>query len=198
MGLLDLEQQLAFYRAYHFNKVNVAIHLVFVPTILFSTVGFLSAIPLNQITPFDLSGVPFFGKLYNLGAFLIASFSIYYILLDRLGLVLTPLLLLISYSISTLYDFYDKSEVVKGSLVLFGIGWAVQFVGHALFERRAPALFDNLVQALVLAPYFVAFEVVFALGFRKDLQKKMNNHAGKLMLEFRTREKGHPVVEKTD
>lgn len=32
--------------------------------------------------------------------------------------------------------------------------WIAQFVGHGVYEGRAPALLDNLLQALVLAPFF--------------------------------------------
>jgi uncharacterized membrane protein YGL010W len=46
--------------------------------------------------------------------------------------------------------------------------WIAQFVGHGKFEGRAPALLDNLVQAIFLAPFFVWFEILFMLGYRPD------------------------------
>jgi len=52
--------------------------------------------------------------------------------------------------------------------------WIAQFVGHGKFEGRAPALLDNLVQALFLAPFFVWFEILFALGYRPELKQRMN------------------------
>jgi len=51
--------------------------------------------------------------------------------------------------------------------------WIAQFVGHGKFEGRAPALLDNLVQALFLAPFFVWFEILFALGYRPELKERM-------------------------
>jgi hypothetical protein len=36
------------------------------------------------------------------------------------------------------------------------VAWTAQFVGHASFERRAPAFTDNLVQLLVGPAYVVA------------------------------------------
>ena len=48
-------------------------------------------------------------------------------------------------------------------LSLFTFGWIAQFIGHGVFEGKAPALFDNLVQALVSAPFFVHLEVLFDL-----------------------------------
>lgn len=54
------------------------------------------------------------------------------------------------------------------------ICWLAQFVGHGKFEGRAPALLDNLVQALFLAPFFVWFEILFALGYRPDLKGRLD------------------------
>jgi stalled ribosome alternative rescue factor ArfA len=34
------------------------------------------------------------------------------------------------------------------------VSWIAQFVGHGKYEGRKPALLDNLVQALFLAPLF--------------------------------------------
>ncbi|XP_052878426.1 2-hydroxy-palmitic acid dioxygenase mpo1-like isoform X2 [Gossypium arboreum] len=38
--------------------------------------------------------------------------------------------------------------------------WIGQFIGHGVFEKRAPALLDNLVQAFIMAPFFVLFEAL--------------------------------------
>lgn len=68
--------------------------------------------------------------------------------------------------------------------MVFAGAWIGQFIGHGVFERRAPALKDNLVQgesyparflfgngnrrgklmvALVTAPFFVHLELMFGL-----------------------------------
>lgn len=52
--------------------------------------------------------------------------------------------------------------------------WIIQFIGHGKFEGRAPALFDNLVQALFLAPMFVWLEVLFYFGYRPELKKRLD------------------------
>ncbi|XWS60519.1 hypothetical protein CRYUN_Cryun07bG0042700 [Craigia yunnanensis] len=41
--------------------------------------------------------------------------------------------------------------------------WTGQFLGHGVFEKRAPALLDNLVQAFLMAPFFVLLEVLQSL-----------------------------------
>ena len=52
-------------------------------------------------------------------------------------------------------------------------GWLAQFVGHSKFERRAPALLDNLLQAIFLAPLFVWLEILFMLGYRPELRARI-------------------------
>lgn len=60
------------------------------------------------------------------------------------------------------------------ALGVFIASWIAQFVGHGVFERRAPALLDNLVQALFLAPFFVWMEILFALGYRPELNARVD------------------------
>ncbi|KAG9451378.1 hypothetical protein H6P81_011343 [Aristolochia fimbriata] len=38
--------------------------------------------------------------------------------------------------------------------------WIWQFIGHGVFEKRAPALLDNISQAFLMAPFFVLLEVL--------------------------------------
>ena len=59
------------------------------------------------------------------------------------------------------------------------VAWIAQFVGHGAYEGRAPALLDNLVQAFVLAPFFVFMELLFMFGYRPELQKRVSNAVGK-------------------
>ena len=54
------------------------------------------------------------------------------------------------------------------------LGWASQIVGHWFFEEsKYPAISDNLIQALALAPLFVYLEFLFAIGYRPLLQSKI-------------------------
>lgn len=56
----------------------------------------------------------------------------------------------------------------------FVVSWIAQFIGHGFFEGRAPALLDNLVQALLLAPFFIWFEILFRLGYRPELKGRLD------------------------
>ena len=63
--------------------------------------------------------------------------------------------------------------------------WIAQFVGHGVYEGRAPALLDNLVQALVLAPFFVFMEALFKFGYRPELQKRVGEAVDKEIKKFK-------------
>ena len=60
------------------------------------------------------------------------------------------------------------------ALILHVTSWIAQFIGHGAFEGRAPALLDNLVQALFLAPFFVWMEILFIFGYRPELKKRLD------------------------
>lgn len=68
---------------------------------------------------------------------------------------------------------------------IFVVAWILQFVGHGKFEGRAPALLDNLTQALFLAPLFVWLELLFHFGYRKELQERVNEKVAKNVADFK-------------
>lgn len=71
------------------------------------------------------------------------------------------------------------------ALVIHVFSWIMQFYGHGKHEKRSPALLDNLVQALVLAPLFVWLELLFLLGYRPELHKKIDADAKKAIADWR-------------
>jgi uncharacterized membrane protein YGL010W len=68
---------------------------------------------------------------------------------------------------------YNRSKVNTIAVAVHIVSWIAQFVGHGKYEGRKPALLDNLVQALFLAPLFVWYEVLFKLGLYKGLQREV-------------------------
>lgn len=65
------------------------------------------------------------------------------------------------------------------------VSWLVQFIGHGVFEKRAPALLDNLIQAFLLAPLFVWMEILFALGYRPELKSRLDTAVEKEIARFK-------------
>lgn len=59
--------------------------------------------------------------------------------------------------------------VVPIFVVTWIVGWTAQILAHKFFEGNSPALLDNLIQSILLAPLFVWFEVLFYLGFKRKM-----------------------------
>lgn len=109
----------------------------------------------------------------NAGTFASLTYSTLYLLLSPniAGLSATPLLLSAAAMANKLTTRYDRTNVNSIAIGVHVVSWILQFVGHGKFEGRKPALLDNLVQALFLAPLFVWYEVLFKLGFYGQLKR---------------------------
>ena len=121
----------------------------------------------------------------NLGTIATLIYAILYILMEPVaGGLLAPLLLA-----GTAYSEY-LTTTYGGTANCWAIGifissWVAQFVGHGVFEKRAPALLDNLVQALVLAPFFVWMEILFYIGYRPELKSRVDSAVEKEVEKYR-------------
>ncbi|KAK2758711.1 hypothetical protein FQN54_003401 [Arachnomyces sp. PD_36] len=168
---LNLEKQLLFYGAYHHNAVNVAIHIVCVPILLVTGILFATNTPAFIPLPdvFEANGFPL-----NVGTIAGLLYTILYILMEpAAGAMLAPLLLAGTAYANHLTSTYGATANYW-ALGIHIVSWLLQFVGHGMFEGRAPALLDNLVQALFLAPFFVWLEVLFFFGYRPELKARLD------------------------
>ena len=85
-------------------------------------------------------------------------------------------------------NYLTATYGMKANYIAIGVhifSWLAQFVGHGIFEGRAPALLDNLVQAIFLAPLFVWLEVLFAFGYRPELKSRLDQSVEKEIEKFR-------------
>ena len=148
----DLPTAFAFYGAYHRNPTNKLIHVVCVPLIFTSSIALLS-----RVTPQSFVAA--------LTAFYVFSFVYMH---AKLGILYAPVLVGMYYFGSTILAAHPT-----GSILLFSGSWVAQFVGHGVFEKRAPALLTNLPQALHAAVFFVWLEAVFYFGFERALERQL-------------------------
>ncbi|KAF9894379.1 hypothetical protein FE257_007882 [Aspergillus nanangensis] len=179
---LNLEKQLLFYGAYHNNPVNVAIHITCVPILLFTGIALASNSPVLFDLPDALTIPNLPANIGTIGALFYASF---YILLEPVaGALVAPLLV-------SGAAFANHLLTTQGPSVNYWFGgihavsWVAQFIGHGAFEGRAPALLDNLVQALLLAPLFVWMEILFFFGYRPELKARYDESVEKEIAAFR-------------
>ncbi|KAF1847928.1 DUF962-domain-containing protein [Cucurbitaria berberidis CBS 394.84] len=171
MPSFDLKKNLVFYGAYHREPRNVAIHIACVPILL--ATGFLfgtntPTLPIRSPTLLTRLNLPL-----NLGTLAAATYSTLYLLLSPniAGATIAPLVLGAASLANRLTTKYNRTKVNTIAIAVHVVSWILQFIGHGKFEGRKPALLDNLVQALFLAPLFVWYEVLFKLGFYKGLRR---------------------------
>ena len=70
-------------------------------------------------------------------------------------------------------------------LILHLAAWIAQFVGHGVYEGRAPALLDNMLLIFV-APFFFMFEVLnYVLGYKAKDVKEWNKVVALEVKQFR-------------
>ncbi|PMD26657.1 DUF962-domain-containing protein [Hyaloscypha hepaticicola] len=169
---LDLEKQLRFYGAYHHNPVNIGIHMTCVPLIL----AFALLLATNSPTVIPLPEWLTIPNLpLNLGTIGAILYSGFYILLEPVaGSILLPIIIGWTAYANHLTTVMP-STINKIAIGVQVVAWIAQFIGHGVYEGRAPALLDNLVQAFVLAPFFVFMEALFHFGYRPELQKRVND-----------------------
>jgi uncharacterized membrane protein YGL010W len=155
-------RQLTFYARYHQDPRNCVTHYLGIPML------FVAA-----ILPLEAVRIPLGGHLLPLGMLLTLPAVIGWIVLDlgvgaTLALLLCPLFAVVELIVRT------GSPALLWSCFagLFLAGWSLQFMGHAVYERRRPAFVDDLSQTLI-GPMFVAAKLLVALGLRADLAAAM-------------------------
>jgi uncharacterized membrane protein YGL010W len=97
--------------------------------------------------------------------------------------------------------YYQTGVWVSGSAVVLGYpvlqvaifvhvsAWILQFIGHGIFEGRAPALLDSWDQAFLTAPLFVLMEIAMFFGYRREFHDKCMVQVEKNIADFKKAKK---------
>ncbi|KAI5466655.1 hypothetical protein BGZ63DRAFT_3739 [Mariannaea sp. PMI_226] len=183
---LDLEHHLTFYGAYHHNKINVAIHMVCVPLILITAftlatyTGTLIELPSWLTVPY---------LEINLGTLAAFLYSALYLLFEPFAGFILGAFCMGGCAYGNYLRSQNPKSTFQGALILHIASWIMQFIGHGLFEGRAPALMDNLVQAVFLAPMFVWLELLFMFGYRPELQARVEKRVQEELAKMKSSSK---------
>ena len=161
-----LIDQLSNYADYHRDPRNIVTHYIGVPMIMQAVVILLARLQWGA-----LGGVPI-----SLALLAAVAAAVYYWRLDgRYGLFMSVLLAAML-ALATPIAAQPMGNWLAWGLGLFALGWVIQFIGH-YWEGRKPAFFDD-VMGLLIGPLFVAAELGFALGLRKEVQAAMEQRSG--------------------
>jgi len=125
-------QDFHFYRSYHQDPYNKAIHLICIPM--------LSLCFLN------------FASIINSDKYLLYFYSFYYFSLSlKVGIVMTTYLVGLYKFAKFLRSYYPRWREYTINLFIFA--WIFQFFGHFI-EGNRPALLTGIKQAFLEAPLF--------------------------------------------
>lgn len=161
----DVRKSFPFYGAYHHDKINQWIHMLFVPCIFTTSLQFGANLRLGPISLSDAAA---------------AFYAVSFVFMDApAGLLYAPVIFAM-HQIGTVY----LAQQTPLAVALHVLGWIFQFVGHGIFERRRPALFDNLFQSVHAAVFFVWLEFMFMLGYKPSLKRELEGLVLKKMAEF--------------
>jgi len=154
-------EQMAMYSAYHRNRLNQLTHHVGVPMIVFSILVILST-----ITVADFETGPL-----TLAAVFIGLLLLFYVVAAPLVGVIAAFLYGFLTYLAEAVSLLESPSPWQTFAVLFIVGWIIQFSGH-IFEKRKPALFDNLMQ-IFMAPSFLIAELLFMVGLEEGLKAEI-------------------------
>jgi uncharacterized membrane protein YGL010W len=161
------------YAHYHRDRRNIATHLVGIPLIVLAIGMLMSLVSL------DIAGQP-----VTLAALLWGFSTWWYLTRGNLLLGLAT-----SMVNGALIFLAHTPEAARGwglsalfdaawfpGLVVFVVGWIIQFVGH-IYEGRKPAFVDDVV-GLLVGPMFVVGEVLMMAGMLRSMHSLIEAQAG--------------------
>jgi uncharacterized membrane protein YGL010W len=161
----SLTEHLAQYAAYHRDRRNIATHFVGIPMIVLAVCIFLSR-----------PSFAAFGAVLSPASLVAGLLAIFYLALDlRFGVAMCAVLAVCLLAARWFATQTTAIWIVSGA-GFFVVGWVFQLVGHH-HEGRKPAFLDDVI-GLIIGPLFVVAEIAFALGWRKEISRAVEAHAG--------------------
>lgn len=151
-------RQLAAYAESHRDPLNCAMHIIGNPIL------FLAA-----VLPLGLLPITAFGVQTSAAVLLVMPALLLWIAFDvAIGVAIVGAAIPLLFAAAIIAGHVSIAWVWTITVGLTVIGWALQIVGHLLFEHRRPALLDNPIHML-MSPMYIFAKLFIALGFRRDL-----------------------------
>ena len=151
-------RQLVYYAQAHRDHVNGVMHIIGNPMIFIGVVAPLCLVP-----------VTIFGLHTSLAPLLVIPALLLWTVWDvALGLAIVVAAIPLLFIAAAIAGSVSVTAVFVIAVTLFVLGWALQIIGHQVFEGKRPTLLDNPVQMLISPMYMFAC-LFIALGLRPDL-----------------------------
>ena len=149
----EVDRWLGNYSEDHRNPINVLIHWICVPLILWTVIALLWIVP-----------VPAFLGRQGLwaGLAMVAALSFYLKLSRTLCFGMLVAFVLLGMVTEGLYRALGPGPLLWLAIAVFVAAWIAQFVGHHV-EGRRPAFFTDLVY-LLIGPAWIVAKIMRKLG----------------------------------
>lgn len=152
-----LMQMLVEYASAHRNPLNIAVHLIGIPTIMFGVFILLSWLNFSVA-----------GFTINVAYVVAVIFFLFYLTIDTaFSIAFLLAALLIAWAASLVHQQSGSLPLIIAIMSISG-GYIAQFIGHAI-ERSVPVLVTRPIQAHLAAPLFTVVELFKIAGLRSDL-----------------------------
>ena len=176
-----LMDMLTGYAAAHQHPVNIAVHLVGIPTIM-----------LGVLIPLSWPSIDIDGFSFSFADLVVVCFFLFYLTLDRVFAAVFLVFGLVLAWLAGLTDPLPRATGWTIAAVLFFGGYLAQFIGHAI-EKSMPVLVKHPIQANLAAPFFTVVELFKLLGLRESLFNQVQNRIAELRERQSDPGESHPT-----
>lgn len=152
-----LMDMLTGYAAAHQHPLNIAVHLIGIPTIMLGVF-----IPMTWVT------LEFPGIKVSLAHITLFAMFLFYLTLDWIFAVVFFVFAVAVAKLAAYIGSFPLATSTITAAAAFVGGYAAQFIGHAI-ERSVPVILRHPIQANLAAPFFTIVEVFKLLGLREAL-----------------------------
>ncbi len=151
-------RQLVYYAQAHRDHVNGVMHIIGNPIIF-----------IGVVLPLCLVPVTVCGIHTTLAPVLVIPALLLWTVWDvALGLAIVVAAIPLLFIAAAIAGSVSITAVFVIAVTFFVLGWALQIIGHQVFEGKRPTLLDNPVQMLI-SPMYMFARLFIALGLRPDL-----------------------------
>jgi uncharacterized membrane protein YGL010W len=165
-------RQLGYYADAHRDRVNSVMHMIGNPILFVAVALPLSLLPV-RVLGVEISAAP----LLTIPALILwMAWDI------TIGLAIAVTSIPLLFAAGAVAIRVNIPCVWLTAVGLFFLGWALQIIGHQLFEGKRPTLFDNPVQMLI-SPMYIFAKLFVALGLRQDLAAILQKSSQPVPLE---------------
>ncbi len=164
-----LDQNFSFYYAHHRHPINIIIHYITIPLIIWTILILLAYATLYNWTD---DAANYMLALNGSVPIILAYLILYYLLDWHVGIFFT-IIIFILYLFANYFTYSDNYAWLY-AIIIHIISWSVQILSHRYIEGNRHSISDNMVQGLIMGPLYIVYHFMFLLGYKLEYRKKIS------------------------